>query len=515
MSSQLEILKRYFRDSGEAEQELDILQSIYVAQPTIQARLRDTKANFHLIIGLKGVGKSALLHSEYNAAQESGVGLLLKPSDMSPGLTAEDTALGDVIRKVQASLTTAIAVKLGERLNNKLATTTEQVLRLQAIREGAASADFIEKTARVLTHFTTAEKHFDFKQLMSDMAPLPTVNALHKAIATHAREKGTQITVCFDDTDFIASADPKDAVRIWGIIVAAKNLAATIPGSRFIIAIKSNVWHRLLADQSTTFQDTDKLLKHVIDLSATEELLSTIFQRRIERAANDCVSQGIKNPGNIPIDFFFSTREVTLPETDDERRQWSSLLSKNSRNRARDLVQLVHSLIEATQPKNERIVPGVAAEVVLKHSQRCITYLTAEFGRDIQPLDVVIEYLQDFPSDDVDFETLRKILEDFPTRTTITVRGVALKPRNKADFIKLLGAFFEAGVLNARIKDVSKSKGFNHINSHNQPDLVSEKRWREMEGYIWEIHPAFRSYLHAAQRERQLKTGMPRISRKK
>ena len=503
MSKQLDILKQYFRSAGEAEEELDILDSVYVTQADIQNQI--DSQNYHLIIGLKGVGKSALLHNQLMKGKKGGVGLFITPSDIAVEFPSVDEALGPAIRRIQHSLVSSIAVKMGERLNNKLAATTDYLLRREAILEGAATPDFVEKAAQVLSNFNIVEQNYDFKKLSDTLAPARTVNALFSSVKKHVGSNGTQITVCIDDTDFIASSRVEDSYRVWGLLVAAKNISNKISQARILIALKSNVWHRLISEGR--YQDVDKLIPHLIDLSATDSHLTTIFQRRLEGASKACDEAGLSNPGDAPIDYFFTSKEVTLPETDNQKRHWMSLLSKNSRNRPRDLVQLVRGLIDASEKNHARIPPEIASQVILTHSGRCIKYVNAEFGHDIKPLDVLIEYLQDI-DDEMDFETLRNFLENLPTRTSITIRGATLSPNNKDDLIRLLGVFYETGVLNARIVDKRKSEEYDHINFHDQPDLVSEKRWREMQGYRWEIHPAFRSHLHAARRLKQLRTGI-------
>ena len=93
------------------------------------------------------------------------------------------------------------------------------------------------------------------------------------------------------------------------------------------------------------------------------------------------------------------------------------------------------------------------------------------------------------------FEEIRNHLLTVPSIASIQIRGDQLHPNSDGDAILILRLLHEAGFINPRLNDASKSRGFMHILFHDDPNFVKLENWNAMQAAKWEVHPAFRTYL--------------------
>lgn len=64
--------------------------------------------------------------------------------------------------------------------------------------------------------------------------------------------------------------------------------------------------------------------------------------------------------------------------------------------------------------------------------------------------------------------------------------------------------------MNARVSDKREKEEYRHITVDDEPDLVSKARWNDMQSMLWEIHPAYRSFLMIEQRNNSFSFGIPK-----
>jgi hypothetical protein len=94
------------------------------------------------------------------------------------------------------------------------------------------------------------------------------------------------------------------------------------------------------------------------------------------------------------------------------------------------------------------------------------------------------------------FEILRKHLEGIPSRFSVRVKGRTLQPHTQEAVIALLDILFEAGFINARVMDTRMSRSYRHVTHADDPQMIRRSRWNDLQAAQWEIHPAFRTFLH-------------------
>ena len=500
----LDVLEKYFF-AGSAEDELEQLSEVFVPDENIRKVMRSSTKRFHLILGTKGVGKSALLHDESLYARKAGVSVFLKPNDLNVEISADEKALAGIKRKLYQALLETVAAKLGETLGGKIADASEQILRFEALANGA-TPDVVERLAKV-SGSVGVISGYDFSKLIPEN-PARNLNMLAKSIEGHVGKKKTNIYVYIDDTDQISSpSDDNQLNRIWGLILAARELAQKVGTAHVCVSLRTSVWSHLVVGTDGQMDQIDHISPHVLHLDASEGELVHIFRRRVEVAAQSYKKQVPSVKSHNDLLLFFEAETLELPESATrEKRKWESFLAKNSRNRARDLIQYVNKLIELSR-KRGIITQSPVFSAAIAYSRDRITFLVAEFGADFSPIREIVESLRKM-TDELSFNDLYQHLSTLPSSFTVTIRGKILRPGEKTSALKILAALYEMGVINARIVSPSSTRGFEHKTFKDYPEFVTEANWNRLQKCHWEIHPAYRSWLHELRREGDRVLGM-------
>jgi hypothetical protein len=338
----------------------------------------------------------------------------------------------------------------------------------------------------------------DAAQLASDLAKQSISRArLADVLKNYLLTQDSLFMIFFDDTDQVASPDNAQHLnRIWGLLLALRKLTSSNPNIKCVVTLRTEVWMRLIRNEQGQRDQIDHFRPLVLFLRAPETHINSIFQRRIALAA---VDDGYLS--NFALEYFFDGQWMQLP-TSDERRTWSQFLLKSSRERPRDMIQLVNHLANEAKSRASDTIGSIDAETGMeKYSRERAEDLGIEMGFDCPSFLSVIRTFADVPFE-CDFVQLRFHLKSIPSRFSLIVNGRALKPGDDDDAITLLALVHESGLMNARIPDTRQTLGYRHITFLDDPHLVQMSRWNELQSATWEIHPAFRTFIISLQRER-------------
>lgn len=188
--------------------------------------------------------------------------------------------------------------------------------------------------------------------------------------------------------------------------------------------------------------------------------------------------------------------------TSEEFRPWNTFIVKSARERPRDAIQLVKILADTAKAKPDRPLIGDAEadEGMKRYSRERVKDASDEFVRDC---DSVAKIIETFAGGDFElaFERLRTHLKTVGSGFSVKIRGEVIKPGDDDDAIRLLQFLHEVGFINPRVHDVRQPRGFRHINFQDDPYFVQRSNWNNMQAATWEVHPAFRSFLIAANQD--------------
>jgi hypothetical protein len=491
----LHTLMEYF-PSGTGEEERELLREVFIKPSKFDDIIYDNINRLKIIIGSKGVGKSALLGKiDEIAATQKIPTLLLKPDDITDTELekAHDTA--NQKRLLFDKLVNTIGSKLGSTISGLLFRREDIQLFNTAIKEGKKHKDTVQRLLGALSLLVKPQTGVDFESLSKVLSTNENANSLAQAIAEYLTRSKESFILCIDDTDQIVDLGNNGSLnRIWSLILACRKLTLECKNIKIYITLRTEIWNRINREDTAQRDQIDHIRSMTLDLTADEALLRQIFNERINRASQKL---GLRET----LENFFDGRTLTLPTSTDVR-DWETFLVKSSRDRPRDLIQLIHALAK----------DGIQNELILINSK--ITESTVEFFSKDRAEDLskefhsecgqLLEIIRIFATHPLrsPFEDLRSFLKTIPSSLSIQIRGKIINPDDDSSALELLQFLHDTGFINPRTKDLSMPRGFRHIIVGQDPRLVKRERWNELQKFEWEIHPVFHSYLKFLWRER-------------
>lgn len=512
MNENLTTLKKYF-PTGTTEGERHILKRAFVGPSELSEIITPPPSSPRILIGKKGSGKSAIIDFLMALAEKAKVPALhLKPLDMDYGGISDSAAVGELTKIAYTTLTIAIARKLGETQTGFIS-ASDSSLYEEAIRAGLTERDTIGKLARLLPKLAKPYTTCDFSSLLptQDRASL---QKLESSIQENLAQSKNGFYLFIDDTDQVAAPDKSGHLnRIWGFLLATRELTQVIPELRCIVTFREEVWRRLTTDRAGQRDQTDHFSTLTHYLHPTREHVREIVERRVMLAAEEALTR----PTKLPWDEFFEGHSPRIPSS-EERSSWHDLIVVRSRERPRDAVQLINALCEAAIIDSKtKIDENIFAKVMPEFSRQRAILLAQEAEQECPVIDPLMRTFSDLNFDYGSFkltnEALRKHLSAI-TGFSITLYGRILQLSREDDLISLWRYLYEIGFINARLSDKREKDGFRHVYPHMDPSLVSKARWNDMQSAIWEIGPAYRDYLISIQKEHASKTGLAPSFRK-
>lgn len=488
--SRLNILKKYF-PTGTTEGDAHLLDKVFVTTNQIAEVLSAPDGNPTILLGRKGVGKTALmewLRKDFSKYEIPSI--FIRPDDIDTAEFKSASDIGSLKRAIHSALVSAVASKIGSDLHGLL-TGPQATLYDEAVTKGSREPSFTRKTADLIKLLARPTSKIDVAALIASITGKNTSAKLSEAIGSHLKSRRDSFYLFIDDTDQIASPDdPNHLNRIWAFILAIRKLAQECHSLRCIVSLRTEVWLRLTKNDRGQRDQIDHIRPLLVTLRSSSNHISQIITNRLIAAAAEA-----NEPIADPFSAFFSQSTVRLPTTEDDRRNWLSFLVKSGRERPRDVIQLVGHLIKKASSRGELYISDEDAESAMRdYSKERAEDISVEFGEICNNL---AELIKLFAGHDFEwrFENLREFLKDIPSRFGVRVYGMTLQQGSDDSALLLLSMLHEADIINPKKKDTSKPRGFDHVSFLDDPHLVQKDRWNDLQSFTWEVHPVFRSYL--------------------
>lgn len=478
--------------SGTTEGDLNYLKDVFVTPVQLAEVCGIEPGSMRVLIGNKGAGKSALVEWLKKSAIDAKVPcVLLRPDQLVDMGAPEGTDLATLKGYYYEKLLRTVASEIGSQIRSYLPLTGAQAtLYNEAIAQGTTRGDIISKTIPLIASIAQPATQIDGATLVKQLRGTNSDTELQKAINDHLLNKSERLfMLMIDDTDQLASPEDKVQLnKIWGLILAVRRLAMECNSVRPILTLRASVWARLSHENSGQRDQVDHIRPLSIHLQSSDPVIVEIIEKRMIKAnAVDRVR------AQTPYGPYFNGRDVLLPES-TQRRTWPDFISKSARERPRDALQLIKSMIEvALEHDHVKIGDDDAAKAMRMYSSERVDDVVNEYAMDCPSIREVIESFNsaDF---EMDFEQLRDHLGRTLGIASTQLRGRTIQNRDE-DLILLLALLYEVGFMNARIPDVTKPKHFDHKNFSDDPKFVRYANWNNLQAAHWEIHPAFRSHL--------------------
>jgi hypothetical protein len=497
--SKLDHLLKYVR-TGTAEGDRAFLGDIFIAPTQFTQLCAIEPGGMRVLVGNKGIGKSAVVEWIDKVAKEKKLPcLLIRPDNISSKDMPTSPDIGSLKRFYYEVLLRTVGAQIGSQLKGMLKGDAAK-LHNEARKRGLVEEDFIQKSLELISAVSLPATKINGVQFAKALAGTNSPDELIRAINSQLLSSSNIFYLLIDDTDQLAAPDqPAHLNRIWALLLAVRRLTGECNAVRAIVSLRSSVWTRLTSESQGQRDQTDHMRGLMIPLLADDKLMQSIVRKRLEKAAKDA--------GHLRVDpytIFFNGTMMTLP-TSDEMRSWDSFISKSARERPRDAIQLIKTMIDAAKQGGEPLIGSREAGVAMKvYSSERIDDVVNEFSLDCKSIREIINTFADFDFES-NFEELRRHLRTVPSIASIQIRGALLRPDIDDDAITILRLLHETGFLNPRVADSSMPKGFRHILFHDDSNFVKLANWNSMQGARWEIHPAFRTYLIGVKQSQMAK----------
>ncbi|HEX5330042.1 P-loop ATPase, Sll1717 family [Sulfuricurvum sp.] len=482
-------LRTYFPKSGTTETDKDLLPEVFLESNQFEKIMHVPKNTPRIVVGKKGSGKSAIVNYMHQILSTQSIPfLLLKPADIVVSYADQSTA--SIIRESKKALLRAIGVEIAQKNTNFVHGNDAAVLNQLAQDAGKLEPDVIQRALQVLNGFGKKISGIDFQALAHSFKSQETTR-IKDAIKGELDDTTNIFYLVIDDTDQITSpSEPNHLNRIWGFILASREIMSDIPNVKCIITLRTEVWKRLEKDGRGQRDQIDHVREEVVKLNQSEENIRRIIEIRMRKACEQ-----IKNPCNQTIyREFFQDIYVQIPGI-KTKRYWSDYIPKRSRN-PRDAIQLIGALAEqAYDEKVNKITSLHLSNIISEFAGNRVDDLEVEVEDECPKIKAIINSFVDCGFEKgyiLDSDNMKKFLQTVPTRFNTMLFGKVLNGTDE-DIFSLWKYLFEIGFLGARVTDKSQPDGYNHIDSSKLE--ITKENWNLIQKVKWQIHPAFMDYV--------------------
>ena len=449
-----------FGHEAAEDEDLERLKSYYLKGTIYEQVANDLP--IRIVVGHKGIGKSALFHVAM--AEDSAAGrlsLLIKPDDIA-GMGDKESNFLKLIREWKNGITEIIARKALISFG-----TLRDDWRGKLNEYGGKFIDFLQSTLK-------AESYANLS------------GAKRKIIEDFL--KNGKIFVYLDDLDRGWQGDPHDVKKLSAVLNAVRDLASECKGVCFRISLRSDVYYLV----RTSDESTDKIEGSVLWYAWTNHEILAMLAKRIEHYhSRQHTTTQLVAMDQVQLARFLSS---VMEDVFHGRGNWRNIptyrmLMSLVRKRPRDIVKLCTLAARNARAKDKHIIAtDNFNDIFEEYSQ----------GR-LQ--DTVNEYRSELP----DIERL--LLGMKPSRQEkkaatgyiYTTEGLFAKIRN----IQQSGEF---KFHNGRAADVKDLAAFlykiNFITARKESGDFIQRRYFEESRYLshkfvdfgfdWEVHPAYR-----------------------
>ncbi len=448
-----------------------------------------------IVIGFKGVGKSATLKYSYDEDNAKGVpAIWIRPDDVSEIYSQLNSAT-DVLNLItlwKKGLSRLIACKICDDWNFTISQDAEHVINW-AESSGYRSKDFVSQIAsRFLPVFKAGTGDISVGSSRSQESDKVGEHHILKRIT----EKKT-IRVYLDDLDRGWEASDADRKRLAALIIALGDLTADISGLKIRISLRTDVYSII----RSTKEFTDKFESAEVWCNWDNASILKALIKRVYAYFDQEVDEEYINSKSQPE--IFGLLSALFEQRFENTKTWSGVptyrvLMSLIRRRPRDLVKLLSMAAkEAHEESANRITGKHFSRVFDDYSEGRMTDIINEFSSELSNVGNLLYNMG---------PTIDEIKSKRENRYVFTTEELYAKIKNVmgnvgrlhikgvkgvTDFHEVAHFLFKIGFITAR-KDLAKN--IHRTYYENKKQLLTRQVGDK--GYSWEIHPAYRSALY-------------------
>ena len=456
-----ENIAEIFGHEAAEDEDIDRLKSYY-----FKGKVYSQVANnlpIRILVGHKGIGKSALFQvSMYEQMQEGKLTLLIKPDDIA-GIGENETDFLKLIREWKAGISEIIAQKalvsfglLHEGWRGKLNSY------------GGRLVDFLQSTLR-------AGDYVDLSQSK-------------KGILQDFLKSGT-IFVYLDDLDRGWQGNKTDIRKISALLNAIRDLASESKGISFRVSLRSDVYYLV----RTSDESTDKIEGSVVWYSWSNHEILALLVKRVDQFLHG-KSKSAEELMKLSQQVLAGHLEKVMEPVFNGKGKWEKIptyrmLMSLIRKRPRDLVKLCTLAAKHAGSENHELIGTSDFNSIFEeYSQGRLQDTINEYRSELPDIERLLfgmkpSRVEKKASEGYSYTTadLLKKIKNIQENKKFTFYG------NRAADTKDLAAFmYKINFLTAR-----KEKGDYIDRRYFEESRYLSHKFVDF-GFDWEVHPAYR-----------------------
>jgi hypothetical protein len=458
-----ETIQAIFGHEAAEDEEPERLKSYYFKSAVFEKVT--AKVGLRILVGHKGIGKSALFTVAMQEDRDRGqLPILIRPDDIT-GITTDTGDFLKTIREWKHGLQEIIATKAVQELG------VEQKGNLKAILTG---------TGRLFSFLSDSAKPY--------LESKVDINPSQKLLISNFL-KSNSITVYVDDLDRGWEARKTDIARVSALLNALRDLCHENKGLRFKLSLRTDVYFLV----RTSDESTDKIEGSVVWFSWTNHEILALLAKRIETF----FGRGVDERTLLAMPQY-SIAKYLNPVMEPAfmgKGRWSQVpvyrvLMSLIRKRPRDLVKLCTLSARKAHDEGRRKIATVDFERSFEeYSQGRVQDTVNEFKSELAEIERLIINMKPNKKERLTSlgyvyrtDDLLKKIESISQMGRFTFRnGLIADPKDLAIFL------YKINFLTARkvLQDGEIERRYFEENKYLSAKFSDF-------GFDWEIHPAYR-----------------------
>ncbi len=454
-----------------------------------------------IVVGFKGVGKSALLKIAYEEdKEESRPTLWIRPDDVVEMVDelSTDIEFSKMVLLWKRGIAKLIASRIASDWLFVMGDDTKSAL-MWAQKSGYRSRDFIQKTISLLQPKIK-------KALHTESDYIPNNNGEHHIVARLLQDK--QIVLYFDDLDAGWEATLNERKKLSALLLALRNMTTDIPGIKARMALRTDVY-TLLRESD---ESTDKFENYIVNCNWKNHDILILLVKRIytyfgEKVEDDELNKKSPNELNQMLSKIMDIRFSNTTEW--KNKPTHRVIMSLIRSRPRDMIKLCTFAAKAAYAREESaeiIKDTDFQEILSDYSLNRVQDIVNEFKHELTNIETLLYRMAPTTKEirekikNTYLYTTTELLDKIKNINSNTTLKLAYK--DTANPIDIAHFLYKIGFITAR-KDVNGVIDRKYYDEKKQ--LLKSGQIGDG-GYGWEIHPSYRSAISTSQKNAWMST---------
>ena len=458
-----------------------------------------------IVVGFKGVGKSALLKvSHEEELDENKPTLWIRPDDIIEMVDelSKEMEYSKMVLLWKRGISKLIASRIASDWMFVYGDDTKSAL-MWAQETGYRSRDFIQRTVALLQPKIN-------KTIDTGSEAIPHGRGEHHIVQRLLRDK--KIVLYFDDLDAGWEATNIERKKLSSLILALRNMTTDIPGLKVRLALRTDVY-TLLRESD---ESTDKFEQYVINCNWKNHEILILLVKRVLTYFGETVSDvELESKTQYELNHMLSKIvDVKFINTSTwKNKPTHKVIMSLIRSRPRDMIKLctLASKTAYNRNPNAKKIKDIDFEKILaEYSLNRVQDIVNEFKNELINIETLLyrmapttKEIQEKNKDIYVYSTADLLKKIKNVQANVKLSLVYKKEKNiKTEPIDIAHFLYKIGFITAR----KRIEGKIDRKYYDEKKQLLKSGQIGDGGYSWEIHPSYRSAISTSQRNAWMNT---------